>query len=133
MCARLRLIPNAAVRQCDAARLPFRDGSFDTVIANHVLYHLDDPDAALREFARVLRLGGRLAVAVDGRDHLGELTAIGAAIGRPDIRIGAHNNAVTRRVTRPDQVRCVPFAMPEGQSTRTGLFMLANSLIESAM
>jgi SAM-dependent methyltransferase len=76
MCARLRTVPDADVVRCDAARLPFADAAFDTLIANHVLYHLDDPDAALREFARVLRPGGRIAVAVNGRDHLAELDAI---------------------------------------------------------
>ncbi|MEU9511955.1 class I SAM-dependent methyltransferase [Micromonospora sp. NPDC048169] len=55
MCARLREVPGAGVLRCDAARLPFRAGSVDAVIANSMLYHLDDPDAALRDFARVLR------------------------------------------------------------------------------
>lgn len=95
MCERLRGIPGAHVRQCDAADLPFTAGSFDTVVANHMLYHLDDPDAGLREFARVLRPGGRLAVAVNGRDHLAELTAIGPAIGRPDLTLSTANNDVT--------------------------------------
>src|SRR5262245_49903112 len=57
MCARLRGVEGASVRRCDAAALPFRPASFDAVIANHMLYHLDDPEAALREFARVLRPG----------------------------------------------------------------------------
>lgn len=86
MCAQLRAVPDGRVVLCDAVDLPFPDASFDTVIANHMLYHLDDPAAALREFARVLRTGGRLAVAVNGRDHLEELDAIGSAIGRPDPR-----------------------------------------------
>lgn len=76
MCARLRAVPDADVVRCDAVRLPFADATFDALIANHVLYHLDDPDAALREFARVLRPGGRIAIAVNGRDHLAELDAL---------------------------------------------------------
>lgn len=85
MCERLRGIPGATVRQCDAVQLPFADASFDTVIANHMLYHIDDPDAALAEFARVLRPGGQLAVALNGLDHLDELLAIGALVGRPSV------------------------------------------------
>ncbi|SBT53392.1 class I SAM-dependent methyltransferase [Micromonospora narathiwatensis] len=88
MCERLRTIPGARVHQCDAADLPFSEASFDTVIANHMLYHLDDPVAALGEFARVLRPGGRLAVAVNGSDHLAELMAIGSAVGRSDLALG---------------------------------------------
>ncbi|MEU8818459.1 class I SAM-dependent methyltransferase [Actinoplanes sp. NPDC048796] len=73
------------VRQCDATDLPFADGRFDAVIANHMLYHVDDPDAALREFARVLRPGGRLFVATNGREHMVELFAVAAAVGKPDV------------------------------------------------
>lgn len=48
-----------------------------------MLYHLDDLDTALREFARVLRRpAGRLVVALYGDNHLSELFRVGAAIGR---------------------------------------------------
>jgi SAM-dependent methyltransferase len=94
MCQELRQVPGAEVRQCDAADLPFADDSFDAVIANHMLYHLDDPAAALQEFARVLRPGGRLAASVNGRDHLEELRAIGPAIGRPELLRGLVLNDV---------------------------------------
>lgn len=77
MCARLREVPGARVVRADAGALPFRDGSFDTLIANHMLYHVDDPGAALREFARVLVPGGRVAVAVNGRDHMAGLEQLG--------------------------------------------------------
>lgn len=95
MCEQLRGVPNAVVRQCDAAALPFTDASFDTVVANHMLYHLDAPVAAMREFARVLRPGGRVAITVNGADHLAELDAIGPAIGRPDLVLAAGQNGVT--------------------------------------
>src|SRR5689334_20417607 len=85
MCERLRVIADGQVVRCDAVGLPFPDASFDTVVANHMLHHLDDPAPALREFARVLRSGGRLAVALNGRDHLYELATIASAIGRPDL------------------------------------------------
>ncbi|KAF1984274.1 methyltransferase type 11 [Aulographum hederae CBS 113979] len=85
MCDQLRSlkIPGSTIEQCDAASLPFPDASFDLVIANHMLYHLDNPDAALKEFARVLRPGGRLRTALNGREHIKELLALGEAIGRP--------------------------------------------------
>lgn len=45
-----------------ADRLPWRDQCFDAVVADSVLEHLDDPAAALREWARVVRPGGRLLI-----------------------------------------------------------------------
>ncbi|MCB0358128.1 MAG: class I SAM-dependent methyltransferase [Bdellovibrionales bacterium] len=46
--------------QADAAKLPFRDGSYDAVFALDVLEHLPDDAAALREWHRVLSAGGAL-------------------------------------------------------------------------
>jgi SAM-dependent methyltransferase len=43
-----------------AERLPFPDGSFDTVVSTLVLCTVDAPDIALQEIARVLRPGGQL-------------------------------------------------------------------------
>jgi len=45
-----------------ADRLPWPDGHFDTIVADSVLEHLDDPARAVREWSRVLRPGGRLLV-----------------------------------------------------------------------
>ncbi|GAA0528231.1 hypothetical protein GCM10010172_06030 [Paractinoplanes ferrugineus] len=81
MCARLAGVAGAVVRRCEAGALPFADGGFDTVVANHMLYHVDDPAAVLREFARVLRPGGRLAVATNGRRHMAELKDLGTGMG----------------------------------------------------
>ncbi|HEY2815047.1 MAG TPA: class I SAM-dependent methyltransferase [Acidimicrobiales bacterium] len=44
-----------------AAKLPFRDGRFDAVVACLVFEHIHDVDDAIAEVARVLRPGGRFA------------------------------------------------------------------------
>ena len=50
----------------DAEQLPFAAGSFDLVVSRHVLWTLPHPEAAIDEWIRVLRPGGRLAV-IDGQ------------------------------------------------------------------
>jgi ubiquinone/menaquinone biosynthesis C-methylase UbiE len=50
----------------DAENLPFAPASFDLVITRHVLWTLPHPEAAIDEWVRVLRPGGRLAV-IDGQ------------------------------------------------------------------
>lgn len=46
----------------DALQLPFADASFDAVTISFGLRNVEDPTAALAEFARVTRPGGRLVV-----------------------------------------------------------------------
>ena len=45
-----------------ANALPFPDASVDVVWCERLLQHLDDPQGAVNEFARVLRPGGRAIV-----------------------------------------------------------------------
>ncbi|MGN6360720.1 MAG: methyltransferase domain-containing protein [Thermomicrobiales bacterium] len=47
----------------DAYHLPFPDAAFDAAHCERVLMHLDDPGAALREMARVVRPGGVVVAA----------------------------------------------------------------------
>jgi ubiquinone/menaquinone biosynthesis C-methylase UbiE len=61
---------NFNFERADADSLPFADGSFDGLIANHMLYHVPDLPAALAEFRRVLRPGGRLHAATNGAGHM---------------------------------------------------------------
>src|SRR5438270_56625 len=63
----------AAVRfeEADAEQLPFASGRFDLVVSRHVLWTLPHPEAAIDEWIRVLRPGGRLAV-IDGQFDPGE-------------------------------------------------------------
>ena len=48
----------------DAVALPFEDAAFDLVVAFMSLMDMDDPDAAIREAARVLEPGGRFCFCI---------------------------------------------------------------------
>jgi SAM-dependent methyltransferase len=54
----------------DAMHLPFGEGKFDVLVAMDMLEHLPDDCAALSEFARVLKPGGRVIATVPAYMHL---------------------------------------------------------------
>lgn len=58
---------------CALPELPFASATFDRVIANHMLYHVDDRARGLAEIRRVLRPHGVLYAATNGIEHLREL------------------------------------------------------------
>ena len=60
-------------QQADAEQLPFAGGRFDLVMSRHLLWTLPHPAAAIDEWIRVLRPGGRLVV-VDGQFDVGTAT-----------------------------------------------------------
>ena len=77
--------PGIAFRQGDAERLLFSDASFDAVVAGFVVNHLPCPQAALMEFARVVRSGGRVAVTVwDRPERMRLLGVLADAVKRTD-------------------------------------------------
>ena len=71
--ARSRGFGAVAGRDCDVQSLPFDDDAFDVVVANHMLYHVPDPDRGVAELARVLRRDGVLLVATNGYGHMREI------------------------------------------------------------
>lgn len=52
---------------CDAAALPFRDGTFNLVTSSMVFEHLQDPDQVFKEVARISKPGGRFVVFTPNR------------------------------------------------------------------
>jgi phosphatidylethanolamine/phosphatidyl-N-methylethanolamine N-methyltransferase len=58
--SRLKNIEGLAVM--DAEKLEFPDNSFDVVMAQYVVTAVPNPEAALNEFARVVRPGGELII-----------------------------------------------------------------------
>jgi SAM-dependent methyltransferase len=57
-------LTNVEFQEMDAERLVLPDRAFDVVLCQLGLMLVPDPDRALREMHRVLRVGGRLGVAV---------------------------------------------------------------------
>ena len=55
-------LANVTPTQSDATAMPYEDGIFDAAYLTTVLGEIPDQDAALREFARVLKPGVRLVV-----------------------------------------------------------------------
>jgi SAM-dependent methyltransferase len=66
--------PGVDVQSASAERLPFRDASFDAVLAQLVVHFMTDPVAGLREMKRVASSGATVAASV--WDHVGERTPI---------------------------------------------------------
>ena len=52
----------APLLQADCSRLPFPDGAFDGLVCGYALRNFTDLAGALKETARVLRPGGRVAI-----------------------------------------------------------------------
>jgi SAM-dependent methyltransferase len=88
----------------DVAALPFRHGAFDVVLAAHMLYHVPDRAAAVRELRRVLAAGGTCVAVTNGARHLRSLRElVEAAVGEaapgwrmrspPELAFAAENAA----------------------------------------
>lgn len=52
----------------DGKRLPFDDGSQDTVYSSHCLEHISDPLGVIQDWYRVTKIGGHIIIAVPSRD-----------------------------------------------------------------
>ena len=90
----------------DAMKLPFADGSFDVVMANHVLYHLADVDGCLAEIKRVLKSDGRLLAATDSLHTVPELQVL---IRRAIVLLSNNGAQVP-----PPALPCDAFALENG-------------------
>jgi ubiquinone/menaquinone biosynthesis C-methylase UbiE len=60
----------------DAQAIPYVNATFDAVIANHMLYHVPDLDAALAEIQAILKPSRHLYATTIGRQHMRELNEL---------------------------------------------------------
>lgn len=78
----------------DCEKIPFKDGYFDAVIANHVLFYVKDLSKGLSEIGRILRKGGTFYCSTYGSNHMIEITEIVKAF---DSRIQLSENRLYDR------------------------------------
>lgn len=77
MLARARArVPDAEFVRGDAAALPFPDSAFDVVVCAAGVFFLPDMPGGVREWARVVRPGGRVVVSSFGPELLGPLPGL---------------------------------------------------------
>nr|WP_243186850.1 class I SAM-dependent methyltransferase [Clostridium muellerianum] len=69
----------------DAQKLPFKDASFDVVIANNMLYHVADREKAFSEIKRVLKHNGLFYASTVGKNHMKEMREIVAKFNSENI------------------------------------------------
>jgi ubiquinone/menaquinone biosynthesis C-methylase UbiE len=74
--ARTVLGERATYAVADLQELPFEDGSFDVVLANHMLYHVPDRPRAFAEVTRVLVPGGSFHASTVGRGSMQEVVEL---------------------------------------------------------
>lgn len=101
----------------DVTHLPFRGDSFEVVLAPHMLYHVEDREAAAHELRRVLVDGGGCVVVTNGADHMRALrTLIETAVGRftpgwemrnPSTHAFSLDNGAAQLRVAFDHVECV--------------------------
>ena len=71
----LGALPNAKYQVIDIQNIPYRDGTFDAVIANMMLYHVPDLKKGLSEVRRVLKKDGVFYCATYGERGIVEYLA----------------------------------------------------------
>jgi SAM-dependent methyltransferase len=74
--------------QADAQHLPLPDQTVDVALAMHMLYHVPDIPAAIRELRRITKRGGTVLASTNSPAHLAEIddllgTAIAGRLGHP--------------------------------------------------
>ncbi|AWZ48621.1 methyltransferase type 11 [Clostridiaceae bacterium 14S0207] len=85
---------NFQYEKIDAQHIPYKNESFDVIIARHMLYLVPDIEKALAEIKRVLVKGGKLYLTTNSKDAMSELNEL---IEKFDSKLGLHNNGMCNR------------------------------------
>jgi ubiquinone/menaquinone biosynthesis C-methylase UbiE len=65
-----------AFAQADVQSLPFADHTFDVVLANHMLFHVNNLEVAFREIHRILKPKGILIAATNSQYSMAEFNTL---------------------------------------------------------
>ena len=84
----LRRSGRLSLVQADAQRLPLSDRTVDVAMAMHMLYHVPDVPAAVRELRRITKPDGTVLASTNSSIHLAEIyelldAAVSSQLGRP--------------------------------------------------
>jgi SAM-dependent methyltransferase len=84
----LRQSGGLSLVQADAQHLPLLDETADVAMAMHMLYHVPDIPAAVRELRRITKRDGTVLASTNSSAHLAEIddllsAAISSQLGRP--------------------------------------------------
>jgi ubiquinone/menaquinone biosynthesis C-methylase UbiE len=60
----------------DCNHIPYKDESFDIIIANHMLFYLKDRESVFHEIKRVLKPGGTFICSTYGKEHMKEISEL---------------------------------------------------------
>ena len=86
--------------------LPFEDNYFDGVIANHMLYYINDRPALLAEIRRILKPNGRFYCSTIGDNHICELNVL---IAQLDAGLAAWDHANNTFILENGAAQLAPF------------------------
>lgn len=75
---------NFSYQAFDCHEIPYKEESFDLVIANHLLFYCEDISKVLEEIRRVLKPGGTFIASTYGSKHMKEVSSL---VSRFDDRI----------------------------------------------
>ena len=83
-------VPSGEFRLGMMETLPWSDGSFDVVTTFNAMQYALDPELAMAEASRVVRIGGRLAVCKWGPPAENQFFSFLAAVGANGVRAEPH-------------------------------------------
>ncbi len=63
-------VANHSCVSSDTFKLPYKDGSFELVIASEVIEHVFDPEGFVKELTRVVKPGGQLLITTPYKEKL---------------------------------------------------------------